>query len=592
MCFEQLMHFKWNAQRCGFAALCRRGLFLLACVILTACTGGAAPVSKEGPSLEKPVSMYGDYLSARHAGAVGDYSVAADYFERVLTADPQNQGILERTFLLALSDGQIDRARELADQIIKADPENRLARIVTCFTEMKRGNFAAAHIEIKRASGGAFSQLLNGLIEAWVFAGLGRYDDALTSAGTLAEHASFDLFRHYHTALINIAAGRMEAADTAFKQAIKTGGDANIRVVEAYGVFLERQGRNGEARALYDKFEESASGNALTAAARARLSQNVVPPSFIPFPAAGAAEVLYGVASALSQDNGVDISVIYLRLALYLYEDFRVAHILMANLFEKDRRYEEAINAYEKVSEESPFYKEAHIQIAMNLSRLERDKEAVSKLRSLSEDIPNDLEIVTALAELERVQENYSEANQHYTQALSLAGADTNDWSLYYSRGITFERLGRWPEAEKDFLHALELAPDNPLVLNYLGYSWIEQGMHLERAVDMVRKAVELRPNDGYIVDSLGWAHYRLGNFAEAVKHLERAVELKPEDPIINDHLGDAYWKVGRQFEARFQWQKALTFKPESKEIPLIKQKLEQGLDAMQKMPRQEAGRE
>src|SRR5690606_33991930 len=138
-----------------------------------------------------------------------------------------------------------------------------------------------------------------------------------------------------------------------------------------------------------------------------------------------------------------------------------------------------------------------------------------------------------------------------------------HQWTLFYFRGIAYERAKQWDKAEADLLQALALFPEQPHVLNYLGYSWVDQGMHLDEAMDMIARAVELRPNDGYIVDSLGWAHYRLGNYEEAVRELERAVELRPEDPVINDHLGDAYWKVGRRLEARFQWAHARDLDPE-----------------------------
>ena len=128
---------------------------------------------------------------------------------------------------------------------------------------------------------------------------------------------------------------------------------------------------------------------------------------------------------------------------------------------------------------------------------------------------------------------------------------------MFYFRGICYERSKQWPQAEADLKKALQLYPDQPLVLNYLGYSWIDQGVNLDEGMNMIRRAVEQRPDDGYIVNSLGWANFRIGNYDEAVKELERAVELKPDDPTINDHLGDAYWRVGRVLEARFQWSHA-----------------------------------
>ena len=157
-------------------------------------------------------------------------------------------------------------------------------------------------------------------------------------------------------------------------------------------------------------------------------------------------------------------------------------------------------------------------------------------------------------------------------------GNEKGAWVTYYYRGICFERSKQWSKAEADMRKALELQPEQPHVLNYLGYSWIDQGINLDEGMKMIKRAVEQRPDDGYIVDSLGWAYYRIGNFEDAVKHLERAIDLKPEDPTINDHLGDAYWRVGRTLEAKFQWAHARDLKPEPEELPKIEAKIENGL--------------
>ena len=183
------------------------------------------------------------------------------------------------------------------------------------------------------------------------------------------------------------------------------------------------------------------------------------------------------------------------------------------------------------------------------------------------------------MGDLLRGKDRFAEAEAAYTRAIQrLPKVERSDWRLLYARGITYERTKRWPQAEADLLKALELEPDQPFVLNYLGYSWVDQGLNLDRAKAMLHRAVELRPDDGFIVDSLGWAYYRLGESDKAVTYLERAVELEPGDPVLNDHLGDVYWRVGRQREARFQWQRALTFKPEPDAVAAIQAKLANGL--------------
>ncbi len=193
------------------------------------------------------------------------------------------------------------------------------------------------------------------------------------------------------------------------------------------------------------------------------------------------------------------------------------------------------------------------------------------------------LQALDALGNILRSRKLYAEAIDVYDQAIAMIKKpDRRHWVYYYARGTSYERLKNWPPAEKDLKKALDLFPDQPLVLNYLGYSWIDQGLNLEQGMRLIERAVAVKPDDGYIVDSLGWAHYKRGNFEEAVRYLERAVELRPDDPVLNDHLGDALWRVGREREARFQWDQSLSLQPEPEDAIKTRLKLEQGLAAVE----------
>jgi tetratricopeptide (TPR) repeat protein len=241
--------------------------------------------------------------------------------------------------------------------------------------------------------------------------------------------------------------------------------------------------------------------------------------------------------------------------------------------------YDRAIASFETVDKASVLRANAEIEIAINLQRLERVDEAKARLKTLIAANPNDFEAIVTLGNLLRGTEEFAAAAEVYSQAVALVPEPARQhWTVFYYRGISYERTKQWPKAEADFRKALVLEPDQPMVLNYLGYSMIDQRINLAEAIAMVRKAVELRPNDGYIVDSLGWAHYQLGEYDDAVKQLERAVEIKPADPVIADHLGDAYWRIGRQLEARFQWQHAKDNKPEPADLARIDKKLREGL--------------
>ena len=296
-------------------------------------------------------------------------------------------------------------------------------------------------------------------------------------------------------------------------------------------------------------------------------------------PQAGAAEVLYGLGAALGRRGGEDLGLIYLQLALYLVPSHPLALLSLGDLYEAMKKPELANKTYERVPLNSPLQRNAQIQLALNLDTLEKTDEAKASLEKLIVANPGDLEAIMALGNVQRGRKQFAECADVYTKGVdTITKAEKSNWVIYYFRGICLERAKQWTKAEADLKKSLELFPEQPLVLNYLGYSWIDQGVNLDDGMRMIKRAVEQRADDGYIVDSLGWAYYRLGNMEEAVKQLERAVELKPEDPTINDHLGDAYWRVGRTLEAKFQWAHARDLKPDAEDLPKIEEKLAKGL--------------
>ncbi len=252
----------------------------------------------------------------------------------------------------------------------------------------------------------------------------------------------------------------------------------------------------------------------------------------------------------------------------------------LAEAYEGAKKYDAEIAAFDQIPEDSPLWINVQIQKAFALNSLEKVDEAKALLETLIARDPKDMRPLDALGNILRSHERYEEARAYYSRAVDLVDKPGKEnWALYYSRGVCNERLKDWPAAEADFKQALELAPDELLILNYLGYSWVDQGLNLKQAMDYIRKAVKLKPDDGYYVDSLGWAYYRLGNMTEAVEQLERAVELRPDDPIINDHLGDAYWRVGRTLEAKYQWEQAMSLEPEPEQEETLKKKIASGLE-------------
>ena len=298
-------------------------------------------------------------------------------------------------------------------------------------------------------------------------------------------------------------------------------------------------------------------------------------------PAQGAAEGLFGIAASLTEDRSADVAMFYLNLALYLRPDLDLARVLLADHFEQQGKYDNANAIYRKLGSSSPYRDMVEVQIAINEARQDHLDKAVAELNAMGQREPNNVDVWTALGDIYRSAEKYSEASSAYDKAVAAAGtSDERLWNLYYARGVTEERSKHWDNAERDLKAALKLKPDQPQVLNYLGYSWVDQGRNLKEAVGMLEKARTLRPLDGYIVDSVGWAYFRLGRYKDAATTLEEAVLLTPADPTVNDHLGDAYWKVGRKVEARFQWNHALGLNPPDDQKAAIQRKLEIGLDA------------
>jgi tetratricopeptide (TPR) repeat protein len=313
--------------------------------------------------------------------------------------------------------------------------------------------------------------------------------------------------------------------------------------------------------------------------AMAKLRKGEKLPPLVGSAQSGAAEALYGLGASLGRRGGEDLGLVYLQLSLYLQPDHPLALLSLADLYESLKKPDLAIKAYERIPASSPLHRNAAIQMATDLDALDRGAEAEKHLADLVKEYPDDLEALMALGNLQRGHKEFAACGATYSKAVQVLGTpEKANWVLFYFRGICFERSHDWPKAEADLKKALQLFPDQPQVLNYLGYSWIDQGVHLDDGMAMIKKAVAQRPDDGYIVDSLGWAYYKLGNYEEATKQLERAIELKPEDPTINDHLGDAYWRIGRKLEAQFQWTHARDMKPDPEDLPKIEAKLKRGL--------------
>ncbi len=550
---------------------------------LPAAASAPAPAGNNiGDALDNWIggSLSGSYLAARYAARLRDYDAAALFFDSTLSMDPANPGLLTRAFVLHASTGQWAKADELARRIVKNNPRQRLANIVLGLKAAESGDFARARKYFKASAYTPVGELSGGLLMAWTWAGEKNFAKAVEAMKALDKHESFSNFKSFHSALIADLLHSPSRAEGLYAKAWKEI-SGSLRITQGYGSFLRRTGKREKAREVYKAFLANAPENAIIRQALKDLDAGRPARPLVNNAREGMAEALFSLASALTDDRSIDIALVYAQMALRMRPDFPVADMLLGQIYENTRRYEKAIEAYGRIPKEHPLYVPARIQIALALDDLKRPDEAISLLRALAARHPEAYKVFLTLGNILRSHEKWKQAAEAYSRALARMGEpQPRHWSIYYFRGIANERSGHWPEAEADFRLALKLNPDHPSVLNYLGYSLIDKGRNLDEALNMVRKAVDARPNDGYIVDSLGWAYYKLGRYKDAVKHLERAVELRPEDPVINDHLGDAYWRVGRRLEARFQWLHARDNKPDPDVLKRIREKLKHGLES------------
>lgn len=525
-------------------------------------------------------NKYGSYLAGRYAASERDSSAAAHYFDKALKFDPGNTELLERALMSEVAQGDLDAAADHAEDLIKGAPSARIARLVIGVRAMRDGGYEKARTEFEQVSGNAAAEIAARLGLAYAQFSQGKTKEAVAVIGKLVDLGSVRAFALYHQAVIEDLSGNPQDATAHFEEANRLSDGESLRILQAYAAHLARNGQIDKAKGIYGDFLKKAPSNPVIARALARLDAGQIPDRVITGAKQGLAETLYGLAASLSDERAVEIPVFYLQLALALEPHHDLSLSLLGDRLETAERYDDAIIVYGRVERSSPLFVNARQQIAQNMQRQKRWDDARNTLSEALTGGPDDAEIHASLGDVLRGQEKYAEAAEAYSKAIALIGTPKErNWALFYTRGIAYERSKRWADAERDLKLALKLKPEQPLVMNYLAYSWVEQGINQTEALAMLKRAVDLRPEDGFIIDSLGWAHYRLGDFKSAIKYLEQAILLEPGEPTVNDHLGDAYWRVGRKLEARYQWQHALSLKPEAVEEPKIRKKIEVGLE-------------
>ncbi len=553
--------------------------------LVTALASTCLSVAVHAETPEPPVrtsTFAGAFLAANAARADSDFDAAASYFDRALRFDPENVE-LKREFLVSLiTSGQMEKARTVAGSLKDTPEIERIARLVIGLEMFEKGQWDEADSVLVLIEGGELEQIVTGVMRAWGRQGAGQTQGAIDMIDGITGPDWFSLFALYHSALIADVGGMEDEAERRFSDGMNdsNAGGASpltyIRLADAYARFLARHGRKDEALAVVERGLGTAPTNPDLIALAEAIRADRQPDPRIVTPLDGAAEILLNVGSAINRDGAEEFAAIYLEMARSANTDDPQILFELGAIAERLGQPEKAIAFYKSIAADEPLHRVAALQQGLALSDLERNEEAVTTLTALVAENPDDFRGYLALGGVHSVLKQYEEASQVYQAAIDRLKLDSAQfWQVHYRLGITHERTKRWPQAEAAFRRALELSPDQPDVLNYLGYSWVDMNINLEEGLEMIRKAAAIRPSDGYIVDSLGWAYYRLGRFEEAVVELEKATELRPHDPLIIDHLGDAYWRVGRKLEATYQWSQTLGMEADDLDKAKVRAKLE-----------------
>ncbi len=556
---------------------------LLASAVIFSAT--AANANKELIEAVEATGLSGSYLAAQVAIDDNDDDAAVKFLKRATGFDPEDLDIKQDLFAALVSNGKLQEAADLAKETPKFGASQNLVGYVLAAESMRKRSWKNAIAALKDVAGVDLDKTLREISHAWALQGLGKTDEALARIADLEGPEWISVMKNYHAGLIANAGGQQDLATEKFQAVIDNRAvisvltETYIRAIEAMVRSQSQDGKKEKALETIDYGLSLLPSHSPFIDLKAQLSEDKTLKATLSTPQQGMAELFYNIATAIRRDGAGSYSKTYLQISNSLSPKSDIIQIALAELYLQQGDYEKSNIFYEKIVDTSPFHRIARLEKATNFSRLEKKEEAITELKSLIESEPDDLTGYMTLGNVFSREERYQEAADTYDTAVDKIGEPKSfHWNLFFRRGISYERLKQWDKAEPNFTKSLELSANQPEVLNYLGYSWIDQGINLDKGMDMIRQAVDLRPRSGFIVDSLGWAHYRLGQYEDAVRELEKAVQLMPQDPTINDHLGDAYWKVGRKLEATFQWNIALATKTPPDNPEEIKKKLAEGL--------------
>lgn len=552
-------------------------------LLLTACATTGAPSAEDAGLRPAQHSLdttgqsgYGQFLAGQKAQADGQDDEAASYFARAEALGAESQTLKQRVFQAALFSGDVTRAAAGAPAEGEASVMVVRLGLLTRAVEALATNDAATAkaIMIDQTVGFPHRQA-SVLLTPWAAAAAGDEEKALTRP-TLRGDRLVEVFGLLTQAQLFERFNRLEESEANYK--ILMGfGDASAIFAPDYGAFLERRKRGAEAVAVYDTALKARPGDPLLTTARERAAKKRKAPGQTTI-REGASRALLIPASAMLADKQYQLALAYLRLSARLDPNREELWLELGDVYTGLEDAENARSAYAQVKSGSREYSAARSRLAWSLQAAGDKDKALKMAQEAAAGGQRDA--LLTYADLLRANERYADSVATITRVIEIDG-DNADWRLFYMRGIARDRAGDWTGAEADLQKALSQQPDEPELLNYLGYAWIDRGQNLGQALEMVQKAVAANPRSGAMIDSLGWAYFRMGDYRNAVDFLERAVTLEPADPDINDHLGDAYWQVGRQIEARFQWTRVIQLKPDEAMKAKAEAKLQNGLSGV-----------
>lgn len=542
------------------------------------------------PEITKALTFSGAYLAGRAAAGDNHMDLAVAYFRQAsafkIPDKTMSNDLQHDILIMSLVDGNFKEAVEQANSI-KDEPSRdhfyHLTLATDDFTKNKYEN-VKKHLKFKNPS--ELENITSGLLNAWAVFGSGDRNKAINSLKKLRGPVSYDIFVNYHMALMSDIAGKKQDAERYYSKALANrragiaSPDTYERVINAYASFQSRNNNKEGALKTIQIGEQNFSGRNVFKNMRIQLEKNLPLDMLVKTPQDGAGEALYNIGTSVKGELSENFTLLYLQLALALRPQNDATLYQIASILSQTSSKDKAIDFYKKIAPNSFYSDDAKTGLAFNLADLNDTDGAIKLLSELEQKYPDDQAISLALAGTYLTKtKDYGKAVEVMDRAIAhITDTKKREWFLYNIRGMAEERSNLWDKAEADFRKALELSPDQPDVLNYLGYSLIVRNEKLDEALKMVKRAVALSPQNGEIVDSLGWAYFKLGRYDDAVITLEQAIKLKPGEATINDHLGDAYWKVGRKLEATYQWKHALAYNPEPEDIAKIEEKLKVGL--------------